>query len=741
MVTKYLSLILLTILMLTNNVFAQEDITTKENLKVDFEYAPLWWQTAIGLPDDHLKTVIGKEGQMFYDFVNPWGKKDKGPFRGFRTVISLKVPGTYKWEDQQIASPKIPIVKTLFKDGGLQIQQRGFTVAPAFINKVCDKDKQYLGIKSDCVTNDSITGAPRNDINIITYKNNGIKTISFSPQVELKTVYDFDVNKHASSIKVGEHLKIKITHKITEQSVRDQEFEVDGDKVIGYFVALTLENIELKAGEEYSFAIGVNAGQNPVIIPNNVEQAEMLKRRTNNYWANLDLPYNHISVPDQGIQNMLNSSVRNIFQAREEYNGMLSFQVGPTIYRGLWVVDGAFLLESMTFLGQKEDVRNGIEYLMSFQNPNGSFEMLGAHWKETGIVLWAVANHAKLTGDKKWLEANWPKMERAFDYIDTMRTKVSVDKNAPNYRLIPDGFSDGGLGGDALPEYTNIHWSLNGMKAAIEGAKWLGKAETVKKWQAEYDDFYNLYRKAVKRDMKVDKYGNPYCPIRMVDPDNVLPQKAQWAFLHTIFPGKIYEEGDKLVEANMKMLKAAEKEGLTYNTGWHNNGIWNYFASFHAHALLWEGDGQKAAKKLYAMANHASPTLVWREENDLKESGEYNPIGDMPHNWASAEFIRLVRHLIALERGNELHLLEGVPEQWCKSGMETGLNKIVTHFGVLSVNLSISDDGKEANIFIDLDEYPESRLSKIVIHTNGINNKKDKIELHPEFPVNYKLKL
>ncbi len=33
----------------------------------------------------------------------------------------------------------------------------------------------------------------------------------------------------------------------------------------------------------------------------------------------------------------------------------------------------------------------------------------------------------------------------------------------------------------------------------------------------------------------------------------------------------------------------------------------------------------------------------------------------MPHNWASAEFIRLVRHLLILERGDELHLLEGLP--------------------------------------------------------------------------------
>ena len=32
-------------------------------------------------------------------------------------------------------------------------------------------------------------------------------------------------------------------------------------------------------------------------------------------------------------------------------NGRLNFQVGPTVYRGLWVVDGHFLLEAARYLG------------------------------------------------------------------------------------------------------------------------------------------------------------------------------------------------------------------------------------------------------------------------------------------------------------------------------------------------------------------------------------------------------
>ena len=111
---------------------------------------------------------------------------------------------------------------------------------------------------------------------------------------------------------------------------------------------------------------------------------------------------------------------------------------------------------------------------------------------------------------------------------------------------------------------------------------------------------------------------------------------------------------------NMAMLEATEREGMVYGTGWDATGIWNYFASFYGHAWLWQGNGRKAAEMLYAFANHAAPVLDWREEQSLKGK-PYKKVGDMPHNWASAEFIRLTVHLLELDRGDELHLLEGLP--------------------------------------------------------------------------------
>jgi hypothetical protein len=160
------------------------------------------------------------------------------------------------------------------------------------------------------------------------------------------------------------------------------------------------------------------------------------------------------------------------------------------------------------------------------------------------------------------------------------------------------------------------------------------------------------------------------------------------------------------------MLKATEREGLVYGTGWDATGIWNYFASFYGHAWLWQGDGGKAAEVLYAYANHASPTWVWREEQSLVGE-KFRKVGDMPHNWASAEFIRHVIHLLALDRGDELHLLEGFPREWAGPGMITRLRGVATPFGPLDLTVQVDPVGKTAT----LDVKPlAANCQAVVVH-------------------------
>lgn len=546
-------------------------------------------------------------------------------------------------------------------------------------------------------------GSPRNDILLVRIRNTGETRQTIQPTVVVESQFPFTVDFHEDEFLVGEHLAIETT-------LDCEEIESTEKKHI-----LRLREKALGAGKELTFAVGVATGEPRVAAPRSVRHAESLRRKAVRYWKELDLPYDRIQVPDEGIQALVDSSIRNIFQAREIKGGLPSYQVGPTVYRGLWVVDGAFLLEAMTFLGQVDDVRNGVQYMLSHQRDDGGFTLIDKYWKESGIVLWAVTRHARLTGDKEWLRGVWPKLEAAFGFIRKLRDEASDDPEAPHYRLLPAGFPDGGLGGRDEPEYTNVYWTMVGMRAAIDAARWLGRDDQAEDWQREYDDFRNVFRHAAAQDMRTDPHGNRYLPIIMGNKGNHLPQRAQWAFCHAVFPGKVFtDDDDALVRGNMAMLAATEREGMVYGTGWMKEGLWNYFASFYGHAWLWLGEGRKAAEVLYAFANHASPLLVWCEEQTLADAEEAKKHGDMPHNWASAEFIRLVRHLLVLERGRELHLFEGLPAEWARPGAVTRLRDVLTEFGPISLELRVADDGKTARLRVD--PPSRDRPERLVVH-------------------------
>lgn len=449
--------------------------------------------------------------------------------------------------------------------------------------------------------------------------------------------------------------------------------------------------------------------------PLNLAQASQLRDTARDWWENLDLPYNTVQIPDTGIQQMIESSVRNIWQAREIKNGKIAFHVGPTCYRGLWIVDGSFLLESAAILNRGHDARAGIEYMLSKQKPDGGFELMARYWKENGIVCWAATRHALLTQDKEWLRSKWPALCRVVENTKELRALASKDPKALEYRLLPAGFIDGGLFGEGKPEYSNIEWNLAGLKAMIAAAHWLGETADETAWQKEYDDFYAAFRKAADRDMLKDRFGNSYLPTMMGNFGNATPQKGQWSFCHAIYPGQIFAIDDPLAQGQMAMLRATKVEGMVCDTGWMQDGLWNYFASFYGHAALWMGHGDEAAQVLYDFANHAVPTRVWREEQKPVGKGN-DEVGDMPHNWASAEFVRLAVHLLEIDRGDELHLLEGVPAQWLKPGMVTRLNGVATPFGPLYLTVSVAADGKTATLEI---KPLAANCKSVVVHLPG----------------------
>jgi hypothetical protein len=165
---------------------------------------------------------------------------------------------------------------------------------------------------------------------------------------------------------------------------------------------------------------------------------------------------------------------------------------------------------------------------------------------------------------------------------------------------------------------------------------------------------------------------------------------------HAIYPGLVFEPSDPVVQGHIRLMQDCTQEDIPAETGWlWHGGAWNYNAAFVAEVYLWAGLTGWARSTFHGFLNHATPAYCWREEQPLKGSLAATYVGDMPHNWASAECIRYLRHMLALEDDSSLRLLPGIGGPELAGGNSMYIRNSPTRFGRVDVMLEAARGNSE----------------------------------------------
>ena len=667
---------------------------------LDFRYAPLHWQACIGLPLDPYKSIVGSDGGLYYDF-------GKGPYKGryfgvhtgqyfgfhLRVLAALQAEGKAGKITQTLLGPRVPVVITQQRTGDLLLRQEAWAAAPQGkeVAQWSPRRVDYLWLKLKNVGSRPVWGALALRIDgkqVVLDKTRTRLVEADHPDKAFATI---------SSSPAGTPVFVKEEGKNDKNSVC---------LILPTKPSKRYES-EFAPGEEFRVLLALPQGPSAAAAIEEKDAAAEQQRAADYWTGQAGLPYDRITVPDRAMQQLLDSCIRNIYQAREIRDGRPLFQVGPTLYRGTWAADGAFIMETVAYLGRADEARIGLENQVERdQGPQGvTFS------KQLGLRLWMIWRHAQLTGDWQWLQRMWPCVQRNVKQIIDFRQTTRSDPQALNFGLMPPGTGDGGLGGVHL-EYTNVYWTLAGLRAAIEMADKIHRPDAAA-WKTEYQDYWNCFERARRRDQVVDAAGNLYLPVVMKGQQPQAPQRRAWAFLQSVYPGRIFAADDRLMTGTLAMLDANQREGLIYGTGWIADGIWNYAGSFYAHAHLWQGHGRKGGRHALRLRQPRLPAVVLARGAELQgRAGELHRrhAPQLGH----AELIRLVRHMVILERGNELHLLESLPRSWTKAGNQTRLVQVPTSFGPMDLTLTVAQDGKTARLEVrpPRREPPE----KIVVH-------------------------
>ena len=635
---------------------------------VDFRQSPLSWQTAYCFPDDPYKSLIGERGELRYGHPG-----QSAGLAYFPQVVEFSLLGMEPNEvrGQELEAPGIPIVHTRI-----------------------DRPEAFLELTTFATRRG---GEGRVDNVILEVKPRILHATKVVPLVVVKTKRE---------IKLQGYGRMTLLRLDSETGplllLADAPLTLHEDGAI--FRSYLLKASTAAAGRPYRCLFRFpQEGQGSDKLHEGLETPGLLLGEAREYWQNWRPFEGPVKWQVPGRQGeFLVAGARNLQQARQERGGRITFQVGPTVYRGLWVVDGNFILEAARYLGYDKEAQEGLEATWKRQEAAGGVFAGGGreHWKDTGIAMFTLVRQAELSQDWTYFRQMQPNVSRAVRFLVNLRDSAR-DNGSLNghYGLLAPGFGDGGLGG-VRSEFTNTLWVLAGLKAITEAIDRLGLPDFAGA-RPFYKELRDAFFAATRHEMRRHPEGFDYLPMLLKGDaqwasedewDRPRPQTAQWALSHAIYPGLVFEKDDPVVKGHIQLMQSCTQEDIPAETGWlPHGGLWNYNAGFVAHVYLWAGMRDWAQLTFNGFLNHATPLYCWREEQPLRGSLTADYVGDMPHNWASAECILYLRHMLALEDGPTLRLLAGVGESELDGGEPFMLAQSPTRFGRLDLTLEPLD--------------------------------------------------
>jgi hypothetical protein len=638
---------------------------------IDFRYSPLSWQTIYCFPDDKYKSLVGERGDLRY-----WNPGRPAGAQYFPQIVEFSLLGMEPDQvgTQRLEAPGVPIVHTRIDRPDAFLQITTFATRRASEGRV---DNVILEI------------VPRT-----------AGSLMVVPLVLVKTKREANLQTESG---------------ITVLRLDDEKsppFFIVDTLLIPKQVGVSVREYRMKAAimsEEKPFRCFLRFPQEGQTLDNLLEgltNPHKVLEEAREYWQNWHPFEDKVSVQIPGPQgDFLVASARNIQQAREEKSGKLAFEVGPTVYRVLAVVDGHFILEAARYLGYDDAAQQGLESTWAHQEAAGGiFAAAGhAHWKDTGIAMFTLVRQAELSQDWTYFRAKQPDMERAVKFLAGVRDRAKSDGSINGrYGLLAPGYGDGGLP-NIHSEFTNTVWVLAGLKALVEASDHLGMPAPGGARQL-YQELRAAFQSAARQEMRRHPDGFDYLPmLAKEDPlwnapdewDRPRPQTAQWALSHAIFPGLVFGKDDPIVQGHIRLMQSCTQEDIPAETGWlPHGGLWPYDGAFVAHVYLWAGLTDWARRTFNGFLNHASPLYCWWEEQPVRGSLTADLHGDMPHNWASAEVVLYLRHMLALEDGRDLRLLAGIGDFELAGGKPVSWLQSPTRFGRIDVSLEPLDGHK-----------------------------------------------
>lgn len=375
-----------------------------------------------------------------------------------------------------------------------------------------------------------------------------------------------------------------------------------------------------------------------------------------------------------------------------------ALQPGPRRYTRSWIRDGATMAAALLRAGCVAEASAFIRWYAPFQADDGNVpccvDERGPDWlvehDSHGELIFTVMECWRFGADRAALEALWPAVLKAVDFIESLRatrltTEFASGELLARRGLLPESASHEGYLAQHVHAYWDDFWALRGLRDAVEIAQVLG-------------DLPQHARIAKLRDeFRATLFASLRLTIEARELD-FLPGSVEWADFDPTAIANVALLDELHDQPRVPLQRTFDRYLESFRTRQRSSDWGNYtpYEIRSVTALIAMGRRDEAFEVASTLLRDRRP-LAWNQWPEIawRERDTPGHIGDVPHSWIGAEYVIAMRSMLLYEREHDRSVVigAGVPAAWLEDGpvVATGLP---TYYGAL--DLRIEKGGPDA---------------------------------------------
>ncbi|MGW0531297.1 hypothetical protein [Streptomyces sp. NPDC003032] len=448
---------------------------------------------------------------------------------------------------------------------------------------------------------------------------------------------------------------------------------------------------------------------------------------------------------DQGLQPRLPRPVSHLTDLFRQSRSQLlilsdggEIHPGPTVYDSFWIRDSSVEATACSLVGDAALAEHqlGTHYPLKFNRGTGRIgpcaeygfyggphERDDREWDSNGQALWAIGRFDRTKGPAGAFGA---KLYTPY-VIDGARW---LRDNRDQYGLLHSGWSAEHVGERDKPHYWDDLWALAGLYEAARLAERIGSPDVSELW-AVFDDMKRATAASIHWVLEEQRRRGAWETYIPTGPGDVGRLDSTMigtaAFFHPLrlhMGSKLGPDIDRAARFTLDTMYAHFVSG-----GYRHEAAWNaygpYLTTQLAHAYLLAGDPVRTDALLGWIVGASFPRAegravalgAWNEQHAFTIASDFHEVpsrhwymGDIPHGWAAAEYLLLIRDILLFEadedRDPHVYIAPGVRPHWVPDGDTVAVESAPTLFGE-PFGYRLTHDADERTVAVEVTEAPE----------------------------------